>query len=150
MRGDILRKWTNEQYAELVKSRSPKSKTGLDTLKAFVCGGAICAAGQIVTQLWEAAGAGENSGTAASMTLVFLGALLTGLGIYDSIAKFAGAGALVPITGFANAVASPALEFKTEGLVTGLASKLFIIAGPVLVFGTLSSVLYGLILCLFI
>lgn len=82
------------------------------------------------------------------MTLVFLGALLTGLGVYDNFSKFAGAGALVPITGFANAVASPALEFRAEGMITGLAAKLFIIAGPVIVYGTLASVVYGLILCL--
>ena len=138
---------TKEQYAELCAKHTPKSKTGLDTVKAFVCGGLICAAGQVIMHLWELAGAGEDAATATSMTLVFLGALFTGLGVYDDFAAFAGAGALVPITGFANSVASPALEFKTEGLVTGLAAKLFIIAGPVLVYGTLASVLYGLVLC---
>ncbi len=139
---------TNEQYAELYARYAPKSKTGLDTLEAFLCGGAVCVVGQVIMYLWELAGLGDDAATATSMTLVFISAMLTGLGVYDDFAGFAGAGALVPITGFANSVASPALEFKTEGLVTGLAPKLFIIAGPVLVYGTLASVLYGLILCL--
>ena len=89
-----------------------------------------------------------DAGTACSMTLVFLGALCTGLGVYDDAAKFGGAGTLVPITGFANAVVSPALEFKSEGFITGTAAKMFIIAGPVIVFGTCASIIYGLILCL--
>ena len=90
----------------------------------------------------------ELAGTAASMTLVFLGAALTAIGIYDNIAKFSGAGTLVPITGFANSIASPAIEFKTEGMITGTAAKMFIIAGPVIVYGASASVIYGLILCL--
>ena len=139
---------TNEQYAQICARYAPKSKTGLDMLRAFVCGGAVCVVGQIIMYLWGLAGLGEDAACATSMTLVFIGAMLTGFGIYDNFAKFAGAGSLVPITGFANAVASPALEFKTEGFVTGLAAKLFVIAGPVLVYGTLSSVIYGLILCL--
>ena len=144
-RGDTMRKLTNEQYAELVKRLSPKSVTGPDTLRAFLCGGAVCTLGELITLGLEAAGA---AAVWTSVALIFLGALLTGLGVYDKFAAFAGAGALVPITGFANAVASPALEFKTEGLVAGLAAKLFVIAGPVLVYGTLSGVLYGLALCL--
>ena len=139
---------TNEQYAQICARYAPKSKTGLDMVRAFVCGGAVCVVGQIIMYLWGLAGLGEDAACATSMTLVFIGAMLTGFGIYDNFAKFAGAGSLVPITGFANAVASPALEFKTEGFVTGLAAKLFVIAGPVLVYGTLSSVMYGLILCL--
>ena len=139
---------TNEQYAQICARYAPKSKTGLDMVRAFVCGGAVCVVGQIIMYLWGLAGLGEDAACATSMTLVFIGAMLTGFGIYDKFAKFAGAGSLVPITGFANAVASPALEFKTEGFVTGLAAKLFVIAGPVLVYGTLSSVIYGLILCL--
>ena len=139
---------TNEQYAKICARYAPKSKTGLDMVRAFVCGGAVCVVGQIIMYLWGLAGLGEDAACATSMTLVFIGAMLTGFGIYDKFAKFAGAGSLVPITGFANAVASPALEFKTEGFVTGLAAKLFVIAGPVLVYGTLSSVIYGLILCL--
>ena len=147
-RGDTMRKLTNEQCAELIKRLSPKSVTGPDTLRAFLCGGAVCTLGELITLGLEAAGAGEDAGVWTSVALIFLGALLTGLGVYDKFAAFAGAGALVPITGFANAVASPALEFKTEGLVAGLAAKLFVIAGPVLVYGTLSGVLYGLALCL--
>ena len=139
---------TNEQYAQICARYAPKSKTGLAMVRAFVCGGAVCVVGQIIMYLWGLAGLGEDAACATSMTLVFIGAMLTGFGIYDNFAKFAGAGSLVPITGFANAVASPALEFKTEGFVTGLAAKLFVIAGPVLVYGTLSSVIYGLILCL--
>ena len=139
---------TNEQYAQICARYAPKSKTGLDMVRAFVCGGAVCVVGHIIMYLWGLAGLGEDAACATSMTLVFIGAMLTGFGIYDNFAKFAGAGSLVPITGFANAVASPALEFKTEGFVTGLAAKLFVIAGPVLVYGTLSSVIYGLILCL--
>ena len=146
--GDVMRELTNEQYAEICRRHSPKSKTAGDVLRSFVCGGAVCAVGQVLMYLWQLAGLGEDAPTVTSMSLVFLGALFTGLGVYDDFSKFAGAGALVPITGFANSVASPALEFKTEGFVTGLAAKLFIIAGPVLVYGTLASVAYGLILCL--
>ena len=143
-----MRELTKEQYAEICAKYAPKSKTWPDTLKAFASGGLICALAQVIMYLWELAGAGGDAFT--STALIFLSALLTGLGVYDKFAAFAGAGALVPITGFANAVASPALEFKTEGFVTGLASKLFIIAGPVIVYGTLASIAYGLILCLFI
>ena len=141
-----MRELTKEQYAEICAKYAPKSKTWPDTLKAFASGGLICALAQVIMYLWEKAGAGGDAATATSMTLVFIGALLTGLGIYDDIAKFAGAGALVPITGFANAVASPALEFKTEGFVTGLGAKLFSIAGPVLAAGVVSSTVYGLVL----
>lgn len=140
---------TNQQYAEYVKRKSPTSPLWGDLLRAFLIGGAICALGQVITELWVMAGLPRaDAGTACSMTLVFLGALCTGLGVYDDAAKFGGAGTLVPITGFANAVVSPALEFKSEGFVTGTAAKMFIIAGPVIVFGTCASIIYGLILCL--
>lgn len=145
----MMQKMTNEQYAEYVKRKSPPSPLWGDLLKAFLIGGAICVIGELVTQLWLYAGLErEDASTACSMTLVFLGALLTGLGVYDDIAKFSGAGTLVPITGFANAVVSPALEFKSEGFVTGTAAKMFIIAGPVIVFGVSASIVYGLVLCL--
>ena len=145
----MMQKMTNEQYAEYVKRKSPPSPLRGDLLKAFLIGGAICVIGELVTQLWLYAGLErEDASTACSMTLVFLGALLTGLGVYDDIAKFGGAGTLVPITGFANAVVSPALEFKSEGFVTGTAAKMFIIAGPVIVFGVSASIVYGLVLCL--
>lgn len=140
---------TNKQYAEFVKKKSPPSPIWGDLLRAFLIGGAICALGQVITELWVMSGLSRaDAGTACSMTLVFLGALCTGLGVYDDAAKFGGAGTLVPITGFANAVVSPALEFKSEGFVTGTAAKMFIIAGPVIVFGTCASIIYGLILCL--
>ena len=145
----MMQKMTNEQYAEYVKRKSPPSPLWGDLLKAFLIGGAICVIGEMVTQLWLYAGLERaDASTACSMTLVFLGALLTGLGVYDAIAKFGGAGPLVPITGFANAVVSPALEFKSEGFVTGTAAKMFIIAGPVIVFGVSASIVYGLVLCL--
>ena len=145
----MMQKMTNEQYAEYVKRKSPPSPLWGDLLKAFLIGGAICVIGELVTQLWLYAGLErEDASTACSMTLVFLGALLTGLGVYDDIAKFGGAGTLVPITGFANAVVSPALEFKSEGFVTGTAAKMIIIAGPVIVFGVSASIVYGLVLCL--
>jgi len=143
-------KMTNEQYAEYVKKKSPSSPLWGDILRAFLIGGFICCVGQGFADGFKALGIDEETaGTAASMSLVFLGALLTGLGIYDDIAKFAGAGTLVPITGFANSVVSPALEFKSEGFVTGMAAKMFIIAGPVIVFGLSASVIYGLLLILF-
>lgn len=140
---------TNQQYAEYVKRKSPTSPLWGDLLRAFLIGGAICALGQVITELWVISGLSRaDAGTACSMTLVSLGALCTGLGVYDDAAKFGGAGTLVPITGFANAVVSPALEFKSEGFITGTAAKMFIIAGPVIVFGTCASIIYGLILCL--
>ena len=140
---------TNEEYREYAKRRAPRSNTRLNALKAFLMGGLICCVGQFLLNLYAAAGLDrEAAGTACSVTLVLLAALLTGLGVYDELAKLGGAGTLVPITGFANAVAAPALEFKTEGLITGTAAKMFVIAGPVLVYGVGSSVLYGLLLVL--
>ena len=142
-------KMTNEEYREYARRRAPRSNTRLNALKAFLMGGLICCAGQFLLDLYAAAGLDrEAAGTACSITLVLLAALLTGLGVYDDLARLGGAGTLVPITGFATAVAAPALEFKTEGLVTGTAAKMFVIAGPVLVFGVGSSVVYGLVLLL--
>lgn len=139
---------SKREYDELVQRLSPKSKLGADVLRAFLVGGIICLLGQALLNLYQTMGASEaDAGTWCSITLIFLSALLTGLGWYDDLANFAGAGSLVPITGFANAVASPAIEFKTEGWVTGLAVKIFTIAGPVLVFGSAASVIYGIILC---
>ncbi len=136
-----------EEYGRYIKKLAPKSKTGRNVLRAFWVGGGICALGQALVTLYESLGAGRtDAATWCSITLIALSALLTGLGWYDDLARFAGAGSLVPITGFANAVASPALEFKTEGWVTGMAVKIFTIAGPVLVFGTAASVVYGIVL----
>ena len=137
---------TNEEYAKLVKDISPKSPIVKNCIWAFLVGGAICCLGQLIKTCYQALGLDEESaGTAVSMTLVFLSALLTGLSVYDDIAKHAGAGTLVPITGFANAVAAPAIEFKTEGFILGLGAKMFTIAGPVIVYGVSASVVYGLI-----
>ena len=137
---------TNDEYKKYVEKHMPRSRTKRNLLRAFVSGGCICAVGQAVLSLWGLAGLSEgDAATTCSITLVFIGALLTGLGIYDDIARFAGAGTLVPITGFANSVASPALEFKTEGYVMGTAVKMFSIAGPVIVYGISASVVYGVV-----
>lgn len=140
---------SKEEYAAFLRARAEPSPLARDMLRAFVGGGLICVLGQLVLAGWGALGLDEESAaTATSVTLVFLGALLTGLGVYDDLAKLAGAGTLVPITGFANSVAAPAIEFKTEGFVTGMAVKMFSIAGPVIVFGTVASAVYGLVLVL--
>ena len=140
---------SNQDYGKLVNERSKPSPIGKNIVWAFLVGGAICAAGQGLLNLYQSYGLDkEQAGTAVSVTLIFAAALFTGLGLFDKLAKRAGAGTLVPITGFANAMVSPALEFKSEGLVTGTAAKLFTVAGPVLVFGISASVIYGLILCL--
>ncbi len=137
---------TEKQYARLVKEASPNSPIGKDCLNAFWIGGLICVIGQLILNSYLALDLSEKAAsTATSMTLVALSALLTGLSVYDDIAKHAGAGTLVPITGFANAVASTAIEFKTEGWILGLGAKIFTIAGPVIVYGISSSVVYGLI-----
>ena len=138
---------TEKEYDKLTRQLSPSSPMGKDCLLAFLIGGAICTLGQVFITLYMSLGLEKtDAGTLASMSLVALSALLTGLSLYDNLAKYGGAGTLVPITGFANAVASPALEFKTEGLITGTAVKIFTIAGPVIVCGIVSSVVYGLIL----
>ena len=146
MAGDDRMKITSAEYGELVKAYSPPSTVGKDTLNAFWIGGLICVLGQLIHNGWMAAGLGEDqAGTATSLTLVFLGALLTGLGVYDRIAKVAGAGTIVPITGFANSVVAPAMEYRTEGLIMGMSAKMFTIAGPVIVYGLGASVVYGVI-----
>ena len=138
-----------QEYQQYVQEKSPKSPIVKDTVLAFVIGGLICVLGQAIQDGWGAAGLDkEAAGTATSCTLVFLSALLTGLNLYNKIARYGGAGTLVPITGFANAVVSPAIDFKSEGFVTGMAAKMFVVAGPVIVFGTLASVIYGVILML--
>ncbi len=137
---------TQKQYAKLVKEISPPSPIWKDCLFAFAIGGAICLLGQgLITLYGNLDLSKEDAGTAASMTLVALSALLTGLSLYDDIAKAAGAGTLVPITGFANAISAPAVEFKTEGFILGVGAKMFTIAGPVIVYGLGASVIYGLI-----
>ena len=137
---------TEKEYGELVQSRMPKSPMWRDCINAFWVGGLICMLGQAFVNFYIALGLEKQAAsTACSMTLVTLSALLTGLSVYDDIAKMAGAGTLVPITGFANSVAAPAVEFKTEGFILGVGAKMFTIAGPVIVYGVSASVVYGLI-----
>ena len=138
---------TPKEYQQYVKRKEKKSPIVKDTVLAFVIGGLICVLGQVIRNGWSAAGLNpEDAGTATSCTLVAISALLTGLNLYNKIARFGGAGTLVPITGFANAVVSPAIDFKSEGFVTGMAARMFTVAGPVIVFGTAASVVYGIVL----
>lgn len=142
---------SKQQYDTMVKKISPNSKSRTDILKAFLIGGLICSIGQGLLDIFTYYGFDEKSASAwTSVTLVFLSALLTGLGLYEKIAKHAGAGTLVPITGFANAVSSPALEFKAEGFILGVGAKVFAIAGPVILYGTAASVVYGIIYYFFL
>lgn len=138
---------TKKEYQEMVKSSSKNSEIFVNCIKAFFIGGFICLVGQVLITLYMNIGFSKSeSRMITSISLVFLGVLLTALRIYDNIAKHAGAGTLVPITGFANSIAAPAIEFKTEGWITGVGAKMFVIAGPVLVYGVGASFLYGLIL----
>lgn len=137
---------SEKEYEKMYKKASPPTKSFKNMTFAFFVGGAICTLGEFLKQLYITLGLTEKNGSLmSSVSLIFISAVLTGLGIYHSIAKYAGAGTLVPITGFANSVVSPAIEFKTEGFVTGLGAKIFIISGPVILYGTLASVIYGLI-----
>ena len=139
-----------KEYNRYVARLAKKSPLGKDLLNSFLIGGLICVIGQLILNGYTALELSEQDAAAAtSVSLVFLSAVLTGLSVYDDLAKIAGAGTLVPTTGFANAVVSPAIEFKAEGFVTGMAAKMFIIAGPVIVYGTVASVLYGIILVIF-
>lgn len=137
---------TNQEYDAYIQKLSPKSPLWKDVLCAFVIGGLICTLGQAVQNGFSQLGLDkEDAGSATSVVMIFLGALLTGLSIFDDIAKVAGAGTLVPITGFANSIVAPAMEFRSEGFIMGMSNKMFTIAGPVLVFGISASVLLGLI-----
>ena len=139
-------KMSKREYAQYVKEMSPNSPFWKDVLLAFLIGGAICTVGQAVLNGFTAMGLDEQqAGTATSITMVFFSAVLTALSLYDNLAKHAGAGTLVPISGFANAVVSPAIEFKTEGFILGVGAKMFTIAGPVIVYGLSASVVYGVI-----
>ncbi len=143
--------YTKQEYLEYVQKKSPNSKLFRNMLFAFVIGGLICVVGQCFAEIYKSVfGLSEESvKTAVPITMIFLGALFTGLNLYHKLAKYAGAGTLVPITGFANAVVSPAIEFKREGYVLGLAAKMFTIAGPVLVYGINASIILGLIYYVF-
>jgi len=136
----------NENYKKYVEENTPKNSIVKDTIQAFIVGGIICTIGQFFISYYQYLGAGEEAAKAYnSITLVFLSVLLTGLGIYPKLAKFGGAGTLVPITGFANSVAAPAVEYKKEGQVFGIGCKIFTIAGPVILYGIFSSWVLGLI-----
>lgn len=140
---------TAKEYKKMTKIIAPRSKVATNCLKAFAVGGFICALGEAVAQLAALAGVEEKTAAfCGSLALIFLAVLLTGLNVFDKIAKHAGAGTIVPITGFANAIASPAVEFKSEGFVLGMGAKMFSVAGPVLVYGISASVVYGVILWL--
>ncbi len=140
---------SNKDYAQFVQDRAKKSPVVKDCTLAFLIGGAICVLGQAILDGYSALGLSQtDAGTATSVTLVGLSVLLTGLNLYNKLARYGGAGTLVPITGFANAVASPAIDFRAEGLVTGMAAKMFTVAGPVIVFGLAASTVYGAVLCL--
>ena len=137
---------SNKQYDEMVKKASPPSKVVRDCFFAFVIGGLICVVGQIVSNIYTFYNFEKTDAAAmTSITMIFLGALLTGLNVYDNIALYGGAGTLVPITGFANSIVSPAMEFKTEGFVMGVGVNMFRIAGPVIVYGIAASIIYGVI-----
>lgn len=137
---------SNKEYDSMVKKASPNSRIVSDCVKSFVIGGIICVIGEIISQSLSSAGMNKTDTAAiTSSSLIFIGALLTAVGLYDDIAKIGKAGTLVPITGFANSIVSPAVEYKTEGLVLGVGAKMFTIAGPVLVFGVSASVIYAII-----
>ncbi len=145
---DIFMKkvFTKEEYAEHVKSVSPNSKLFINLIKAFVVGGLICDIGQLITNLLKARGMDlEIVSSITTIIMIFLGAFLTGINVYNLIGKYAGAGSIVPITGFANSVVSPAMEFKTEGYVMGVGAKMFVIAGPVIVFGMCAAMIAGVV-----
>jgi len=148
-------KMTNKEYAAHVDDVVPKSPWLRNLLLAFLVGGLICVAGQGLKALYTSLKLSPNPemakelvNAAVPVTLIFFGALFTALGVYDKLARHAGAGTLVPITGFANAVVSPAMEFKSEGLVLGLSARMFVVAGPVIVYGVVASVVYGIVLCI--
>lgn len=142
---------SQKQYQIMTKKASPGSKSWIDIPSAFVIGGLICTVGEYLLNTFKNNGFDtKTAGAWTSVTLVFLSALLTGLGLYEKIAKHGGSGTLVPITGFANAVVSPALEFKSEGFILGLGAKIFIISGPVILYGTVASVIYGLVYYFFL
>ena len=141
---------SRKEYSKIVEKHSDKSPVVKDTLRAFFVGGTICTIGEIFRNIYSSLGLDkEMAGSATSITLIFIASVLTAVGVFDRIGKFAGAGTLVPITGFSNAVTSPAMEFKSEGMVPGTATRIFTVAGPVIVYGTISSVIAGFIYMFF-
>lgn len=147
MKGSVGLKVTKQEYSNMADKASPGSKTLRNCVLAFLSGGVICTIGQIITNMCKSSGMElQEARITTSILLVFLGAFLTAVGLYDNLAKHAGAGSLVPITGFANSIVAPAIEFKSEGYVMGIGAKMFVIAGPVLVYGIATSAVYGIIL----
>ncbi len=139
-------KYDQQNYPQYVKEKTPNSPLGADLLRAFLFGGAICTIGEGVRQALLYFGVNEeNTKTWLPIIMIFLGSFFTAVGLYDKVAKYAGAGTVIPITGFSNSITSCAMEFKSEGFVLGMAAKMFTIAGPVIVYGTVASVVYGLI-----
>lgn len=145
------RRMSNEQYSQYISQKTPKSNTFACCIKAFLVGGAICVIGQLIHDIWEMFLPVEEIrlATLTSVSMIFLGSLFTGIGVYDKLGKFAGAGSIVPITGFANSIVAPAMEFKSEGYIMGVGAKMFTLAGPVIVYGTIASVLVGIIYAIF-
>lgn len=141
-----MKKTSKQTYKEYAAAKASKSPTAKNVIRAFFCGGSICLVGEIIWMIYRKIGVTEqNAWTLSGMTLIFLAVLLTGFGVFDKIAAFAGAGTLVPITGFANAMASPAMDARSEGYILGVGAKTFTVAGPVILYGTAASVLYGII-----
>jgi len=139
-------KMTKKDYSSYVEGKTKKSRMGINILKAFIIGGFVCILGQFIHDVAVHFGASkELAGSIVAMSLITIAAVLTGLNVFDHIGRFAGAGTAVPITGFANAIVSPAIEFKSEGLILGVGAKMFLVAGPVLVYGVASSIVYGVI-----
>ena len=144
------KKMTKKEYIEWSQKEAPKTKKGRNMLMAFLVGGTICTIGQIINNLLLDAGMiKEDSSAVTTLIMIFLGAFLTGLNIYDNIGKVGGAGASIPVTGFANSIVSPAMEYKKEGYVMGVGAKMFLIAGPVLVYGVVASIICGIFYYLF-
>lgn len=141
-----MKKITQQEYSKYVDGISPNSKLWKNMLKAFIVGGIFCIIGQLFYNFYKARGLSDAIvSSLTSVTMIFLGSFLTGLNVYDDIGKFAGGGSIVPITGFANSITSPAMEFKSEGMVLGMGAKMFIVAGPVIVYGISSSIIVGII-----
>ena len=141
---------TQKEYQEYVDKRSPNSPIWKNCLNAFWVGGLFCSIGQFIMEIWKFRGLSQDiSSTIVSILLIFLSAFLTALNVFNKIGKFAGAGSLVPITGFANSIVSPAMEYKSEGYVMGVGAKMFTVAGPVLVYGISTSILIGIVYLIF-
>ncbi|NMA66009.1 MAG: stage V sporulation protein AC [Clostridiaceae bacterium] len=142
----MKKKLSKHEYQKLVEKKAPGSKIIRNIFAAFITGGIICGIGQVVMNIAENFGADKDTqGAITSIVMIFLGAFLTGINLYDNISKFGGAGALVPITGFSNSIVSPAMEYKKEGYIMGVGAKMFLIAGPVLVYGIFASVIAGIV-----